>query len=71
MLDVDEALKKLEVVEPRKAGLDRLPYFAGLTLTEAARALVVSGSNADNDRSYVKAWLRVDVEKLVRFEKNP
>lgn len=61
VLDVDEALKKLEAIEPRKAELVRLRFFAGLTLSEAARALGVSGSTADNDWAYAKAWLRVEM----------
>ena len=55
VLDVDEALRKLEAIEPRKAELVRLRFFAGLTLAEAARALGVSGSTADNDWAYAKA----------------
>lgn len=65
VLDVDEALKKLEAIEPRKAELVRLRFFAGLTLAEAARALGVSGSTADNDWAYAKAWLKVEMAESV------
>ena len=61
VLDVDEALKKLEATDPRKSELVRLRFFAGLTLPEAARALGVSTSTADNDWAYAKAWLRVEM----------
>ena len=61
VIEVDEALEKLEAIEPRKAELVRLRFFAGLTLAEAARALGVSGSTADNDWAYAKAWLRVEM----------
>ncbi len=61
VLEVDEALKKLEAIEPRKAEFVRLRFFAGLTLAEAARALGVSTSTADNDWAYAKAWLRVEM----------
>lgn len=61
VLDVDDALKKLEAFEPRKAELVRLRFFAGLTLAEAARALGVSVSTADNDWAYAKTWLRVEM----------
>ena len=63
VLDVDEALQKLEAHDPRKAELVRLRFFAGLTLSEAARALGVSGSTADNDWAYAKAWLRVEMSE--------
>ena len=49
VLDVDEALLKLEAIDCRKAELVRLRFFAGLTLAEAARALSISVSTADND----------------------
>ena len=61
VIEVDEALEKLAAIEPRKAELVRLRFFAGLTLAEAARALGVSGSTADNDWAYAKAWLRVEM----------
>ena len=62
VLEVDEALARLEALDPRKAELVRLRFFAGLTLAEAARALGVSTSTADNDWAYAKAWLRVEME---------
>ena len=61
LLELDEALKKLELTKPRKAELVRLRFFAGLTLAEAARALGVSLSTADNDWAHAKAWLRVEM----------
>ena len=63
VLDVDEALRKLETTDPRKAELVRLRFFAGLTLEEAARALGISVSTADNDWAYAKAWLRVEMSE--------
>ena len=38
LLDVDQALSKLEVEFPEKAQLIKLRYFAGLTLDQAAAA---------------------------------
>ena len=61
VLEVDEALEKLEAQHPRKAELVRLRFFAGLTLPEAARALGISGSTADNDWAYAKTWLRLQM----------
>ena len=49
VLDVDEALQKLEEMDRRKAELVRLRFFAGLTLSEAAKAMGISVSTADND----------------------
>lgn len=63
VLAVAEALERLEATDPRKAELVRLRFFAGLTLPEAARALGVSSSTADNDWAYAKAWLRVEMSE--------
>jgi RNA polymerase sigma factor (TIGR02999 family) len=59
VLAVDEALQKLEQHDSRKAELVRLRFFAGLTLAEAAKALKISLTTADNDWAYAKTWLRV------------
>jgi RNA polymerase sigma factor (TIGR02999 family) len=59
VLAVDEALQKLEHHDSRKAELVRLRFFAGLTLEEAAKALKISLTTADNDWAYAKTWLRI------------
>lgn len=61
LLALDEALKKLEQKEPRKAELVKLRFFAGLTNQQAAEALGVSASTTDNDWAYAKSWLRVEM----------
>ena len=63
VLDLDEALQKLEAVDHRKAELVRLRFFAGLTLDEAAQALKISASTADNDWAYAKTWLKVEMSE--------
>jgi RNA polymerase sigma factor (TIGR02999 family) len=59
LLALDEALEQLEVKDPRKAALVKLRYFAGLTNQQAAEALGISSSTADNDWAYAKTWLRL------------
>jgi RNA polymerase sigma factor (TIGR02999 family) len=59
LLALDEALTALEAKDKRKADLVRLRYFAGLTVDQAAYALGISASTADNDWVYAKSWLRV------------
>jgi len=61
LLALDEALKKLATTDPRKAELVTLRFFAGLSGEEAAAALGISPSTADNDWSYARAWLRVEL----------
>ena len=59
LLALDEALTQLEAMDRRKAELVKLRYFGGLTNEQAAQALGISTSTADNDWAYAKTWLRV------------
>ena len=61
LLALDEALKKLEQAEPRRAELVKLRFFAGLTNDQAAHVLGVSSATAENDWAYARAWLRLEV----------
>ncbi len=61
LLALDEALKKLEQREPRKSKLVKLRFFAGLTNQQAAEALGISASTADNDWAYARSWLCVEM----------
>jgi RNA polymerase sigma factor (TIGR02999 family) len=60
-LALHEALDKLAEQQPRKAALVKLRFFAGLTNEQAAAALGVSPSTADNDWTYARAWLRLEI----------
>jgi len=61
LLALDEALGRLQAKDPRKAELVRLRFFAGLTNRQAASALGISASTADNDWAYAKTWLRLAI----------
>ena len=61
LLALDEALNKLEQQDKRKADLVRMRYFAGMTVEQAANALGISSSTADNDWAYAKNWLRLEI----------
>jgi len=61
-LALHEALDRLAAKDPRKAELVKLRFFAGLTNAQAADALRVSVSTADNDWAYARAWLRLELE---------
>jgi RNA polymerase sigma factor (TIGR02999 family) len=62
LLALDEALTKLERHDPRRAGLIKLRFFAGLTIAEAAQALGISDSTAENDWAYARSWLRLEID---------
>jgi len=62
LLALDEALTRLEQQNQRRAQLVKLRFFAGLTITQAAEALDISESTADNDWAYARSWLRLEIE---------
>jgi RNA polymerase sigma factor (TIGR02999 family) len=62
LLALDEALERLERMDPRAAELVQLLYFAGLTLPEAAEALEISPRTASRQWAFARAWLRDDIE---------
>lgn len=57
LLALDEALAKLETLDPRKAKVVSLRYFAGLTVEETARALDLSEATVKNEWAFARAWL--------------
>ena len=56
-LSLDEALTQLAQVEPVKAELVKLRYFAGLTLDEAAACLGIAPATAKRYWVFARAWL--------------
>jgi len=57
LIALDEALRKLETLDPRKARVVSLRYFAGLTVDETAAALDLSAATVKNDWACARAWL--------------
>jgi RNA polymerase sigma factor (TIGR02999 family) len=61
LVALDEALQKLAALDPLKARLVELRYFAGLTGEQAAAALGISPTTADRHWAYARAWLQTEV----------
>jgi RNA polymerase sigma factor (TIGR02999 family) len=61
LLALDEALERLARLDPVKAQLVELRFFAGLTGDQAAAVLDVSPSTADRHWVYARAWLQAEV----------
>lgn len=61
LLVLNEALEKLEETDKLKADLVKLRFFAGLTVQQAAKALGISSSTADNYWAYARCWLRLEM----------
>ena len=57
LLALDEALTRLEHLNPRAARLVQLRYFGGLAIKEAAEVLSISSRTADADWAYARSWL--------------
>ena len=57
LVALDEALDRFAAIEPQKAELVKLRYFAGLTIEQAADALGISPATAKRHWNYSKAWL--------------
>jgi RNA polymerase sigma factor (TIGR02999 family) len=57
ILALDDALDRLQKVDPELARIVELRAFGGLTIEEAAQVLKVSPSTAKRDWRTAKAWL--------------
>ena len=57
LLAVDDALKELAKLDPRKAEVVELRFFGGLTVEETAAVLKVSSETVMRDWKMAKAWL--------------
>lgn len=57
ILALDEALSRLESIDPRASRVVELRYFSGLSEREAAEALGVSLSTLKRDWHFARAWL--------------
>src|SRR5262249_23715690 len=61
LVALDEALIRLAAIEPVKAELVKLRFFAGLTMPEAAAVLGVSLATAERYWTFAKSWLYVEL----------
>lgn len=57
VLDLDTALTALALVDPVKAELVKLRYFAGLDESEAAECLEISRATASRYWTFARAWM--------------
>jgi RNA polymerase sigma factor (TIGR02999 family) len=57
LLDLDEALVKLDQVDPTKCRIVELRFFLGFTATETAELLSKSKATIDRELKFVRGWL--------------
>lgn len=60
---VDEALKELEVFDPRQAQVVELRFFGGLTIEEIATLLEISPATVKREWVVAKLWLRKNLSE--------
>lgn len=58
LTELDEALTALAEIDPRKARLVELRFFAGVPMEDAAAMLGVTQRTAERDWRFARAWLR-------------
>jgi RNA polymerase sigma factor (TIGR02999 family) len=58
LVGLDDALKALEAVDPRKSRVVELRFFGGLSVEESAAVLKVSVETVMRDWKLAKSWLR-------------
>jgi RNA polymerase sigma factor (TIGR02999 family) len=59
--ELDEALQRLEALDPRQCRILEQRYFGGLSLEETASALGVSLATVKRELRSAKAWLAVEL----------
>jgi RNA polymerase sigma factor (TIGR02999 family) len=60
---LDDALKELAKIDPRKAQVVELRFFGGLSFDEAAEVLNVSPVTVSRDWSTARAWLHREIDR--------
>lgn len=63
VIALDDALARLADLDPQKARLVDLRYFAGLSIPEAAAALGVSPATVGREWAIARMWLRRELER--------
>ncbi len=63
VLEIDEALKGLEQLNPRQSQVVEHRYFGGLTAEESARVLDVSRATVERDLKAARAWLARELDR--------
>ncbi len=61
LVELDEALVRLSLIDPRQGRLVELRFFAGLTIEDTAVLLGISPATVKREWTVAKAWLRRDL----------
>jgi RNA polymerase sigma factor (TIGR02999 family) len=61
LIALDEALGRLEVLDPQKSRIVELRYFGGLGIEETAEVMGISPAKVKRDWKMARAWLRCEI----------
>ena len=61
LLALDDALARLEKVDPQQGRVVELRFFGGLTIKETAEVIGISTATVERDWILAKAWLYADL----------
>ena len=60
---IDQALVRLEQIDPRQAQIVEMRYFGGLTVEQTAEAIGISEATVKREWTLARAWLRRELGK--------
>ncbi len=63
VIALDEALERLQELDPRQSRIVEMRFFGGLTGKEMAEVLGVSQATIDREWRMARAWLRRELER--------
>jgi len=61
ILELDEALVRLQQIQPQAAQVVQLRYFAGLSVPEIAMMMGLSPRTVDRQWAYARAWIHQEL----------
>ena len=65
LIAINDALARLEQLDPRKARVVECRFFGGLSLEETAEALDTSPATVSRDWTFARAWLNNELNGVV------
>jgi RNA polymerase sigma factor (TIGR02999 family) len=66
LVELDDALKRLAGIDPRKSDVVELRFFGGLSVEETAEVLKVSRLTVIRDWNFARVWLRLELSRKPR-----
>ena len=63
LIALDEALTRLQELDPRQSQVVELRFFGGLTVEETAEVLGISPKTVKRDWAVARAWLHGEMSK--------